>query len=58
MDDSGVTCDEIIESYDEDAEVKSYGETNFNENKAICKKQTFYILIAFFKIYYSIIDSY
>ena len=34
MDDSAITCNEIIESYDEDAEAKSYDETNFNENKA------------------------
>ena len=29
MDDSAITCDEIIESYDE--------ETNFNEKEANCK---------------------
>ena len=32
MDNSAITCNEIIESHDEDADVeaKSYGETNFN----------------------------
>ena len=33
MDDSAITCDEIIESYDE--------ETNFNEKEANCKTQKF-----------------
>ena len=36
MDDSVVTCDEIIESYNE--------EINFNEKKVACKTQNFYIL--------------
>ena len=39
IDDSVITCDDVIESYDE--------ETNFNENKGICKRQNFYILLAF-----------
>ena len=39
--------DEIIESYDE--EIKTIP-TNFNEKKAICKKQNFYILLAFLLI--------
>ena len=38
MDDSAITCDGIIESYDK--------ETNFNE-KIACKTQNFYILLAF-----------
>ena len=57
MDDAVITCDEIIKSYDEDAdaEAKSYKETktiltNFNENKATCKTQNFYILLAFLLI--------
>ena len=50
---SVITCDEIIESYDEDAEAKSYNKTktiltNFNEKKATCKTQNFYILHAFY----------
>ena len=50
-----ITCDEIIESYDEDAEAKSYNKTktiltNFNEKKATCKTQNFYILHAFLLI--------
>ena len=42
MDDSMITCDEIIESYDE--------ETNFNEKKATCKMQNFCILLVFLLI--------
>ena len=37
MDDSAITCDEIIESYDE--ETKSIL-TNFNERKATSKTQS------------------
>ena len=45
MDNSAIIGDEIIESYDEDAdaeaksneEAKSYNKTNFNEKKATCK---------------------
>ena len=38
MDDSAIICDEVIESFDEDVEAKSYDEiktipTNFNEKK-------------------------
>ena len=33
-----ITCDEIVESYDE--------KTNFNKKKAVCKTQNFYILLA------------
>ena len=39
MDNSAIMCDEVIELYDE--------ETNFNEKKATCKTQNFYILIVF-----------
>ena len=39
MDDPTITCDDIVEPLDE--------ETNFNEKKATCKTQTFYILLAF-----------
>ena len=35
-------CDEVIESYNE--------KIIFNEKKAICKTQTFYILLAFLLI--------
>ena len=38
MDDLAIMSDEVIEPYDE--------ETNFNENKATCKAQNFYILLA------------
>ena len=42
MDGSVITRDEVIESYGEEA--------NFNENKAICKTQNFYILLGFLLI--------
>ena len=44
MDDSAITCDEITESNDEETK------TNFNEKKATCKMQNFYILLAFLLI--------
>ena len=43
MNDSAITCDEIIESYDEETKTIP---TNFNEKKAICKTQYFYVLFA------------
>ena len=42
MDDSTITCDKVIESYEE--------EINLNEKKIICKTQNFYILLAFWLI--------
>ena len=39
MDDSAITCNEIILWY--------YEETNFNEEKGTCKMQNFYILLSF-----------
>ena len=60
MDDLAITCDKIIESYDEDVVVdgeaksnnkgKSYNETNFNQKKATCKTQNFYVLLKFLLI--------
>ena len=47
MDDSAITCDEIIESHDE--ETKSIL-TNFNERKGTSKTQNLYILLAFLLI--------
>ena len=47
MDDSAITCDEIIESYNEEAKIIP---TNFNEKKATCKMQNVYILLAFLSI--------
>ena len=44
MDDSAITCDQVIESNDEETKTIP---TNFNEKKAICKTQNFYILLAF-----------
>ena len=47
MDGSAITCDEIIESYDEETKTISI---NFKEKKAICKTQNFYILLVFLLI--------
>ena len=47
MDNSVISCDEIIESYDEETKTLL---TNFNEKKATCKAQNFYILLAFLLI--------
>ena len=46
MDNSAIMCDAIIESNNE--------EINFNEKKATCKMQNFYILLAYvlFTTYY------
>ena len=47
MDDSAITCDEIIASYDEETKtIPKY----FNEKKATCKMQSFYILLVFLSI--------
>ena len=43
MDDSTITCDEIMESYVEERKIIP---TIFNERKATCKRQNFYILLA------------
>ena len=63
IDDSAITYDEIIKSYEEDAdaetksndEAKTFDETktistNFKEKKAAYKTQNFYILLAFLLI--------
>ena len=47
MDDSPIACDEIIESCDKETKTIP---TNFNEKKATCKTQNFYILLAFLLI--------
>ena len=47
MDDSAITCDEVIESYDEETKTIL---TNFNEKKATRKMQNFYILLVFLLI--------
>ena len=56
MDDSAIICDEVTDantkatlndkSKSNNEETKTIP-TNFNEKKAICKTQTFYILLAF-----------
>ena len=47
MDDSAITCDEIRESYNEETKTIP---ANFNEKKATCETQNFYILLAFLLI--------
>ena len=47
MDDSAITCDQVIESYDE--KIKTIP-TNFNKKKASCKIQNLYVLVAFLLI--------
>ena len=47
MDDSAITCDEVIKSFD--AAIKSIS-TSFNEKNIASKKQNFYILLAFLLI--------
>ena len=47
MDDSVITCDEIIESYDKEIKIIP---TNFNGKKATCKTKTLYILLTFLLI--------
>ena len=44
VDHSAITCDEVIESYDEETETIP---TNFNEKKSACKMQNLYILLTF-----------
>ena len=43
-DDSVITCDEVIKSYDE--KIKTIP-TNFDEKNITCKTQSFYILLTF-----------
>ena len=43
MDDLVIVLDEITESYDEETKTIP---TNFNEKKATCKTQNFYILLS------------
>ena len=47
MDDSVITCDEIIESFDEETKTVPI---NFNEEKVACKTQNLYILLPFLLI--------
>ena len=43
MDDSMITCEEVIKSYDE--KIKTIP-INFNEKKVTCKTQSLYLLLA------------
>ena len=47
MDDSMITCEEVIKSYDE--KIKTIP-INFNEKKVTCKMQSLYLLLAFLLI--------
>ena len=47
MDNSAITCDEVIEPYDKETKTIP---ANCNEKKATCKMQNFYILIVFLLI--------
>ena len=47
IDDSAITCEEIIESYEEETKTTL---TNSNEKNIICKRQNFYILLTFLLI--------
>ena len=47
MDGSAITCDEVIDSCQEETKTVS---TNSNEKKAICKVQSFYVLLVFLLI--------
>ena len=46
MDDSAITCGEIIESYHEETKTIP---TNFTEKEATCKIQNFYVLLVFYQ---------
>ena len=45
MDDSTITWDEFIKSYDEETKTIP---TNFNKKKATCKMQNFYFYLHFY----------
>ena len=49
-----IIYDQVIESFNEDADVgaegKSHDKTCFNKNKATCKTQNFYFFLAFLLI--------
>ena len=55
MDDSVITCDEVIESYNEEIETIPI---NFNEKKLTCKRQNFYILLVFLLITLALLIDY
>ena len=47
MNDSTITCDEVIESYNKETKTIP---TTFNEKKATCEMQNFYVSLAFLLI--------
>ena len=50
MNDSAIKCDEIVNSHVKLSPKDDEGKTNFNEKRATCKTQNFYILLAFLLI--------
>ena len=50
MDESMITCDEVIESYAKLSPIGDNKKINLNEKRVICKTQNFYILLAFLLI--------
>ena len=52
MEDSTITCNEVIESYDEEIKIIP---RNFNEKKVVCK--SFYILLAFVLIIIALLTA-
>ena len=54
MDDSAITCDEIIESYDKETKTVP---TNCNEKKATCKTQKCLSFTCIFIIYYRLLTA-
>ena len=54
IDDSSITCDKIIELYNEETR---FIQTNFIETNTTCKTQNFYILLTFLLINIGILIS-
>ena len=52
MEDSTITCNEVIESYDEEIKIIP---RSFNEKKVVCK--SFYILLAFVLIIIALLTA-
>ena len=50
MDYSAITCHEVIESYDQDANAQLYVKKSSNEEKAACQLQIFIFYSQFFKL--------
>ena len=55
MDDSAITCEEILELYMKETKTIP---TNFKEKKVACRAQNFYILLTFLSINIPLFDSF